>query len=342
MWETVGQERAVALLRRGLEAGRVAHAYLFTGPAHSGKMTLALDLARAVNCEADSPPCGECDSCRRITAGIHADVQVIELDGRGDPDSESRVKISVQQIEDVQHAASLPPFQGRCKVFIFDGAESLSLGAANRLLKTLEEPEARAHFVLLTGDEGALPETIVSRCQRVELVPMPVPGIEAALKDRWGAEPAQARLAARLAGGRLGWAVRFVSDEAMPRQRNERLDALARAIAAGVEGRFQYAAGLAERFRQDRPEVMAVLELWLGWWRDVLLVKTGGESLVANVDRVRELAALAERLSVPQIRAAIDAVLAARQHLALNANPRLVLEVLMLNIPGLRGVLHPA
>ncbi len=100
MWDVVGHDRAISLLRRSLEIESLAHAYLLVGPAHVGKMTLALNLAEAVNCEGTEPPCGECASCRRIADGKHADIQVIDLGG-GDGDStesESRVKISVEQI----------------------------------------------------------------------------------------------------------------------------------------------------------------------------------------------------------------------------------------------------
>jgi DNA polymerase-3 subunit delta' len=335
VWDVVGQDRAISLLQRSLETESLAHAYLLVGPAHVGKMTLALNLAEAVNCEGAEPPCGECVSCQRITDGKHADIQVIDLGStEGEPvESESRVKISVEQIEQIQHSASLPPFEGRCKVFILDGAEFLSIGAANRLLKTLEEPTGKVLFILLTVNDKLLPATIVSRCQCVELIPLGTAEVEMALTNRWGTEPEKAKLLSRLANGCMGWAVLAARDEQQLRQRSEVLDRLLDITNAGYEHRFQYVAQLAGRFNQNRNTVLEILDLWLGWWHDLLLVKVGCNDAVTNVDRSVQLAGVAADYTLDQIRVFIDNIRAAAEQLQLNANPQLALEVLMLSVP---------
>jgi DNA polymerase-3 subunit delta' len=325
----------LSLLQRSLETESLAHAYLLVGPAHVGKMTMALNLAEALNCEGAEPPCGECVSCQRITDGKHADIQVIDLgSANGDSaESESRVKISVEQIEQMQHSASLPPFEGRCKVFILDGAELLSIGAANRLLKTLEEPVGKVVFVLLTVNDKLLPATIISRCQRVELEPLDTADIETALVNRWGIEEEKAKLLSRLANGCLGWAVSAARDEQLLQQRVEVLDKLLDITDAGHEQRFQYVAQLAGRFSQNRSTVHAILDLWLDWWHDLLLVKVGCSDAITNVDRSTQLAGMAAGYTLGQIRAFIENIRAAGEHLNLNANPQLALEMLMLSIP---------
>ena len=98
MWQVVGQERAVALLQRSLKSGSLAHAYLLVGPAHVGKMSLALTLAEALNCEADEAPCGQCASCQRIASARHADVQVIGLRDGGSGKNEAPKEIIRNQI----------------------------------------------------------------------------------------------------------------------------------------------------------------------------------------------------------------------------------------------------
>ena len=334
MWQVIGQDRALLLLQRGLETGSLAHAYLFVGPAHVGKMTLALNLAQALNCEAAEPPCGECDVCQRIASAKHADVQVIDLGSDGDSgETETRMKISVEQIEQIQHSASLPPFEGRHKVFILDGVEFLSIGAANRLLKTLEEPVGRVIFILLTINESLLPATVVSRCQRVELFPLASGEVEAALCSRWGVEPEKARLLARLCGGCLGWAVSAARDDGLLGQRAEWLDGLLEIASADNEQRFTYVAQLVDRFSQNRGLVHERLDLWLDWWRDLLLVKVGCGDAVTNVDRLATLGEMATGYSLAEIRAFVDSIKAAGKQIRLNANPQLALEVLMLSIP---------
>jgi DNA polymerase-3 subunit delta' len=343
VWNIVGQSRALSLLQRSLEAGSLSHAYLLVGPAHVGKMTLALDLARAVNCDGVEPPCGECTSCQRIAEGKHADIQVIDLGG-GDGDSaesESRVKISVEQIEQMQHSAFLPPFEGRCKVFILDGAEFLSIGAANRLLKTLEEPVGGVVFILLTVNEKLLPATIVSRCQRIELAPLGTAEVEAVLASRWQVEPDKAKLLSRLANGCLGWAVSAARDGQLLQQRAEALDKLLGITEAGYEQRFQYVTELAGRFTQSRKAVQEVLRLWLDWWHDLMLIKIGCNDAITNVDRSKQLARTAGGYTLAQIRTFIDNIRAAGDQLQLNANPQLVLEVLMLSVPEKNKMKYP-
>ena len=99
MWQVVGQTRVVSLLQHSLEKGALAHAYLLIGPAHVGKMTLALNLAQALNCEAAQPPCGECAPCQKITSGKHADVQIIGLTSNGNSaEAKHRAEISIDQV----------------------------------------------------------------------------------------------------------------------------------------------------------------------------------------------------------------------------------------------------
>ena len=334
MWQVIGQEKAVSLLRRSLETGAVSHAYLFIGPAHSGKMTLALDLARALNCEEADIPCGSCDSCHKIDEGKHADVQVTGItDTEGEGENKSKTEISIEQIRSIQHAANLPPFEGKYKVFIIEGAESLSIEAANALLKTLEEPENRVVFILLVSDSALLPETVVSRCQPVELVPVPASEIENVLRDTRGVEAEKAALIARLSRGHFGWAVSAAKDDSLLEQRAEMLDKILDIIESDYEDRFAYSLQLSNRFGRDRAQVYEQLDLWLDWWRDLLLVKTGAVNTVSNSNRLGELKEMADGRSLRQIREFIGNIQSAGEQLRRNANARLALEVLMLHIP---------
>lgn len=337
MWRVLGQERAVSLLRRSLEKGALAHAYLFTGPHHIGKMTLALDLARALNCGAAGPPCGECLSCRKIGQGKHADVQVIGLGSGDNTDGvKNQTEIGIEQVRQLQHSASLPPFEGRCKVFIINGAEFLSVEAANCLLKTLEEPESRVVFILLAGDSSFIPDTVISRCQWLKLAPVAADKAEAALASGWGMAPEQAKRLARLSRGCLGWALTAAGDADFLTQHCEKRDRILDIMLAGNEERFEYAARLAAQFSQKREAVWEVLELWLNLWRDMLLLKLGCGGAITNIDLEDRLVERAGECSLGDIREFIGGIQAAGERLRQNASPRLVLEVLMLDMPGRR------
>lgn len=334
MWQVIGQHKAVSLLQRSLEKGSLAHAYLFMGPPHVGKMTLAVNLAQAVNCQIDEPPCGECSSCQKIAQQKHADVQFIGLANASEKaESRSKTEISIEQIRQIQHSASLPPFEGRCRVFIIDGAEFLSIEAANCLLKTLEEPFERVLFVLLAKNIRAIPDTVISRCQKLELMPLSADEVEKELISRWDVEAQKAKLLARLCQGCIGWAISASGDDELLRRYCEDRDSILDIMYCGYEERFAYAAQLARQFNQRREITLDVLNLWLDLWRDLMLIKTGFAEAIINIDIEERLSRLAEETDLSGIRHFIENIQQAMQNLRRNANPRLALEVLMMDIP---------
>lgn len=336
MWQVVGHNKAVSLLQRSLERGTLAHAYLFVGPPHVGKMTLALTLAQALNCEATEPPCGECDSCRKIASAKHADVQIIGLGYPNSGEEKNRTEIGIDRIRDMQSSASLPPFEGKHKIFIIDEAEHLSLEAANCLLKTLEEPVGRVVFVLLAASDTLLPATVVSRCQRLELSPLSAKEVEAALSQR-GIELQKAKLLTRLCRGCLGWAILSSSDDTLLQQRAERLEELLGILGADYEVRFAHALHMLSQFSQNREPIYAILNTWLDWWRDLLLIKTGCKDAIINIDFEATLVEQARDLSLAEIREVIERIQTTGEQLKQNVSPQLALGALMLNIPKRRG-----
>jgi DNA polymerase-3 subunit delta' len=330
MWQTIGQPEASALLKHGFQTGSLAHAYLFVGALHIGKMTLALDLARALNCQGKEPPCGECQSCKRIAEGKHSDIRVISLNSTKDSgDTKARAEISIDDIRELQHNASLPPFEGKYKVFIIDGAEYLSTEAANCLLKTIEEPPPQVVILLLTAAEPGLLPTVVSRCQRVELKPMPSDEIEKILMESYGIDRDKSRLLARLSDGCLGWAISASIDDSYLTQRKQRLSEMFSLLTAGWEERFNYAAKLAN----ERKSAEDIIRLWLVWWRDVMLTKCGCKQAVTNIDYMLALEQYDKLVSLTEVRDFIDSLQKSLNQITQNANLRLVFEILMLNIP---------
>lgn len=166
--EVRGQARVVELLKRALATERVAQSYLFAGPASCGKHTTGLALAMALNClDAPGLGCHECASCNKIAEGIHPDVRTLEPQG-----TQQRIPIEVIR-KQVIPALAMPPHEGRARVFLIEEAASMAGPAANALLKTLEEPPPRTHFVLGCVAPVQLLPTIRSRCQRVNFQALP-------------------------------------------------------------------------------------------------------------------------------------------------------------------------
>jgi len=334
VWPLIGQERPVAWLEQSLKQGRVSHAYLFLGPPHVGKTSLAVCLAQALNCQNPVSPCGQCTSCRRIADGKHADVQIIKL--LKDPkDGKDAQEISIEQIKDLQRDASLPPYEGSHKVFIITEAERLSPEASNRLLKTLEEPPPHVAIILLASAEERLLTTVVSRCHRLDLRPVPARQLEKALIEREGMGAELAKRLAHLATGCPGLVLSPETRKNLLEERPRRLADFLKLDGAGNVERFNFAAKLAERFSKQRASVEDELRLWLGWWRDLLLTKAGLKDSVVNIDLGTELEGRVQALSLSQISGFLSNLGQAVRQLEQNANPRLVLEVLMLNLPRL-------
>ncbi len=333
MWPVVGHDLIVSYLKRSLNNGLLSHAYLFAGPKHIGKMTLALVLAQAVNCPAPDKPCGECPSCLRIAARNHPDVQVIKpLTAEESEDKKAKSELVIDQVRSLQRWASLPPYEGRCRVFIFEQAELLNEAAANCLLKILEEPLPNVLFILLTPSTGAVPETVVSRCQNLALKPVPTEEIENMLLCR-GLAPDKAGILARLADGAPGWALGALEHEDIMTSRAERLEKFIALVNLGYEERFEAAEELAGKGAQGRSDAADIIRDWKALWRDLLLANVGQAGSIVNLDYKDKIVALGSRLNRADIRAFITVLTKSEEWVKCNVNPRLILEMLMLEMP---------
>jgi len=322
-WSILGHEWAVRFLRRAVASGSLSHAYLFTGPSGTGKTTLARGLAAALLCQGEGePPCGACRACRLVASGNHPDLHIVESERAG-------ASLKIEQVRDLRHQLALTPVEGRWRVAILRRFEEATTSAANALLKTLEEPPSYVVLVVLASDADRLLPTIVSRCQQVPLRPLPIPVVQQALVERWNAEPEQAELLAHLSGGRLGWAVRTLDDSAALRRRAKRLDDLDRLLTVSTTERFRY----AEKLARDPVATQEALDLWIGWWRDVLLLAAEANAPLTNVDRKSRLDDHARHFGVERSAGVIEALRSAAERLKRNANARLTLEVLMLDLP---------
>ncbi|MBR4020127.1 MAG: DNA polymerase III subunit gamma/tau, partial [Firmicutes bacterium] len=162
--EVIGQDHIVRILKNQIATGTVSHAYLFCGTRGTGKTTTARILAKAVNClDTHDAPCGSCPNCQSIKEGTFMDV--IEIDAASNN--------GVENIRELRESVKYPPAVGRKKVYIIDEVHMLSTGASNALLKTLEEPPENVIFILATTDPQKLPQTILSRCMRLDFKRVP-------------------------------------------------------------------------------------------------------------------------------------------------------------------------
>lgn len=320
-WGIIGHRWAVEMLVRRLASGRLSHVYLITGAPGSGRSTLALRLAQAMNCTGSPVPCGVCRSCDLIAREGHADIHRLVPDGRS---------IKIEQVRNLQHDLMLRPVEASYRVAIIEEAQDATGHAADALLKTLEEPPPTTRLIL-TADaaENVLP-TIVSRCQVIALRPVAAGEIAQAVADRFAFSGDDAAALARIAGGRPGWALRAAEDETLLATRAEIFDGLLAALSTDRGGRFNY---VEEIYRSDT--LPLVLDTWQSWWRDVLLLAVGSSTPPVNVDRMMDLERVAASVTPEEARRALLATRQTIEALDRNANTRLALDVLMLDMPFL-------
>ena len=328
------QKKAADVLQRSLRHGRLAHAYLITGPRGSGKEALARTLAKALNClQKEHDSCDRCDSCRRIEEGLHPDVYWVR------PESKSR-RISVDQVREFERSIHLRAAQARIKVGVIVDADCMGEEASNAFLKTLEEPPDNTVVLLLSAEPQRLLPTILSRC--LKLSPGPAPA-RAGTAFRQQVAPL---LAGFFSGGKRGIpdVYRFAGEltgllqtiRAETRQRVEgeenldRYEQLESKTRERLENQLE--ARIEGEYRAAREQVLEELYAWCG---DLLLCVEGAEEeFFDHTGSVPALRRAAQGLTPAQAAAHLDAVEQIRESLARNISEPLALEVGLLKLAG--------
>lgn len=328
-WNLIGHEWAVEHLSRSIKHNRLRQAYLITGAESIGKTTFARAFAQTINCQ-DSyfQPCNKCRACLLTARGQYADVRIIEPDGN---------TMKIEQVRDFQHQLSLRPVEAHSRILILRKFHRATSEAMDALLKTLEEPPASVVLILTADSSEALLPTIRSRCQPIHLRTLPIATVRQALQTHFHAEPEQAALIAQLSGGRIGWAIRALADEVMLSDRADWLTLLEQALSASRSARF----ALVEPLGRERAELLKGLDLWQSYWRDVLLRYHSTGVPVTNRDHAQTIQQLAVGLKAEDVLRVISAIRRTMTYVEANVNPRLALEVLMLDLPHIRLIAAP-
>jgi len=330
--DQTGNPAVGAQLQRGLQRGRLAHAYLFAGPRGAGKEAMARALAATLNClDREHDSCGQCLSCRQIAADKHPDVYWVK------PESKSR-RIQIEQVREFERAVCLKASTARVKVGVIADADCMTESAQNAFLKTLEEPPPRTIIVLLTAEPQRLLPTIISRCLRVsfgrtseeaspfraKVVPLLVEFAAAKPVGVVQVYRLHAALTALLAELREQVRQRIENEDQgqygeLDPKAQEKLD---EQRAARIEGEYR---GAREQ----------VLEELYTWFSDLLLCVEGADAkLLAHPDRQEDLAKAAAGLSYARATAHLDAIEHVRDALSRNIAEPFALEVGLLKLLG--------
>ena len=317
-----GQPKAVKLLQAALKTGNVSHAYLFGGPAGTGRKQAALAFAQALFCTTGGvDACGECLACRKVEHGNEPDLHIIEPDG---------ASIRIDQIRGLQRDLSYRAGEAKRKVYIMEQAETMTPQAANSMLKFLEEPPPTVVAILLTENPQAILPTIRSRAQFVPFLPLsPRIMLEKLLSE--GHPPLLARAAVHLAAG-IDACRAIIQQEGFAETRKLVIqlgkDSLGRLPAAMVSIGQAFKNGL----QADRIEtVLALLALW---YRDLLNVQIGRREQVVFADELGWMDKHAFMRKPHEWVACMEHTLEAGRRIRAHVSPQLALEQHLVKIQG--------
>ncbi len=332
-WPIFGHELVVARLSKAVLEGHIAHAYLVSGPDQVGKSTLVRIFTQALFCTSQhSRPCGTCRACRLVELNKHPDFLRLDMNWQSVnlPDKSSAKSISVNAVRQMNSELVRRPHEARWKVLVIPDVHDLTLAACNAFLKTLEEPPSFVVIMLTTRDSELVLPTIRSRCQPLLLFPLPHEEVEKVLRIQWGVKQERAKLLAKLSGGCIGWAIQAVEDDSLLKKRQRILATLQKALESNRAERLLAAVPLSKE------NDLVVMQLWSGWWRDVLLIQHHATEAISNIDQQALLEEAAKRYTTQQVRSflkELQRLLRLARHT--NANRQLLWEVLLLKLPHL-------
>ena len=327
-WDRVrGHDVLIRSFERAVRRGRLAHAYLFTGPPGVGKRLFATELAKALLCE-DPPPgrfdsCDRCPACVQIDAGTHPDYFQAGL-------PEDKHEWPIDQMRELLRAFALKSARGKGKVAVLDDADDFNEESANAFLKTLEEPPPRSVIILIgTSPDLQLP-TILSRCQVVRFAPLPEPLVVELLQAQGIEDAALARRLARLGGGSPGQA-RALADPTLWDFRRTFLEKLSAPQIDSVglgQALNEFVGKAGKESAAQRQRASLVLRLVIDFLNDALRVQLGGTPRLAEAGEVQTLEALAKRMDVEEMLALLERCLQGDEHIGRRVQRELALEAL--------------
>ena len=333
-WDICGHEKNLDFLQLSLSRQQLSHAYLFVGPGHLGKRLVADKFVASLFCQSAGPslPCGQCQPCQQFTKGLHPDFLVLEreLDESAD---KLKKNISVEQIRAMKNRLQQGTLLDGFKVALIPEAQHINQNSANALLKVLEEPTVKTILILIADDLQVLPPTLISRCQVLKFLPVASQKIQDYLTLKGALQ--RAKVLAKLAHGRPGIAISFFSDPGLLDEYLSNINYFWQLWDQDIFVRLSVVdkliAGHGDEAISD-DKLTDLLAAWQDILRDLLLINSGADELVANLDFNSQLAKKQGDFSNQKIRLIVGQIQLAKMYLKQNVNPRLVLENLTINL----------
>ncbi len=341
----IDQKRPVRILAASLQKRNIPHALLFTGIEGVGKKDAATAFAMACNCMGEKPgpseffdsstikkdlpaavnPCGYCKSCRKIESGNHPDIIRIKPSG---------AFIKIDQIRGLCDTLAMKPYEAMVRVVIISDAQAMNPSASNALLKMLEEPPASSILILTACQISDLLPTIVSRCQHIRFNPVSVKSIETRLIEKQGLAPDKASIIAAMANGSISRAF-AMNNSSWINRRNWLINAVGPNQSDQPGALFSMSSGMlmavAEMLKKNKDFLFDSLEIMKSWLRDLVIYNFHPEKII-NKDLIEKIQYASQKIDIKSLLLKIDAIQVAQKDIQANANLRLTLETMMMQI----------
>ena len=339
--QIIGQEKAIGFLKKAVIEDRMPHSCLFVGIPGVGKRTTAMALAQAINCMAptEGEACGTCRICRQVASGNFPDLEMVIPQGK---------VIKIEQIRELNRRFSYKPVSGRHRVSVVSRAELMTEEAANAFLKTLEEPPERNILILTVVETRDLLPTILSRCQKVSFRPIGADLITQRLQENLGVERDMALLLTKMCEGSLGRAMQMHMGGFLE-NRNSHLHRIMALPGLPPVEVLKLAMDITREEKGKGGEdlekwdggLLEVLSVWRTWYRDLMLVKTGGqEDLLFNADFSHKLKNAAKNYSIKSLIESVLLLDGAQRDIFRSRNVDLLIENTLLDLRRLAQQVH--
>ena len=332
-WDICGHENIVHFLQSSINSQNVSSSYLFAGPSHLGKETVARKFIASLLCTTKEKnlPCGGCLNCRQLQSGLHPDFYTVakEINIKTE---KLRREIVIDQIRNLKYKLQQATLFNGYKAALITEAQLMNLNAANALLKVLEEPTKNTVIIILADDLTNLPQTILSRCQVLRFLPVAKGEIKSYLEKT---KAKDADLIARQAHGRPGLALTLANDKEFAKANKNNIESFFKASQTDLNSRLTLLDKLVDWDKDEAVNVSrlnTLLEAWQTVIRDIILIKSANEPLVANAKHLAELKELSATWNFLKIRFILSKISQCSDYLFSNINSKSVLENLIINL----------
>jgi DNA polymerase-3 subunit delta' len=335
-WQIIGHKNILNYLENSIINGRLAHAYLFYGPENVGKKETAIRFIQAVLCDENkkdanknlgSIPCGVCDSCVEVRKKKYSDFIWIEKE-------QGSKNISIDQIRELKEKLSVKSFFKSYKIAVIAGSEDLSISAANGLLKILEEPSGKTLIILIAKRINNLPKTIASRSQKILFSTVSKKEIYNFLINEKKIDREMAWNITTLSAGKPGVAIQYIKDNSLWQKYIEDINIFFKLLPAKNHEKLKFAEAFLSKQKtmvEQSEAILPLIDFWQTIFRDLLLSKLDLSSIIINNRIKSEIDRLKIYFKADKLARINKDLETAKIQLKKNANPKLVLENLLLN-----------